>query len=93
MISLLLSLQFFISLVSKEIVKCDIMKFTIPYFKIKVYFSGKHRIVNFMITHFVMSRFSNENVKSEIVNFMISYLKISFFYLIRTMQIPLIFRT
>lgn len=93
MISVLLSSQFLISLVSKEIVKCDIVKFTIPYLKIKVYFSGKHRIVNFMITHFVMSRFSNENVKREIVNFMISYLTISFFYLTRTMHIPLIFRT
>ena len=93
MIALLLSSQFLISFVSKEIVKCDIVKFTIPYWKIKVYFSSKHRIVNFMITHFVMPRFSNENVKREIVNFIISYLTISFFYLIRTMQIPLIFRT
>ena len=93
MIALLLSSQFLISFVSKEIVKCDIVKFTIPYWKIKVYFSSKHRIVNFMITHFVISRFSNENVKREIVNFIISYLTISFFYLIRTMQIPLIYRT
>ena len=57
MILVLLSSQFLISLVSKEIVKCDIVKFTIPYFKIKVYFLGKHRIVNFMISYLTISFF------------------------------------